>query len=191
MTTVNCHPESPQFWRLAQQLGRKCLQANFWPHCSVLALTGWLVQYSQVLNIPTVVASAGMRAHADAVQCSRVKCSAIKCNALQYNAVQCNTVKYGLLQCTALLCNTVQCSKIQCTKTQCCVIQWSAVQYRWLNKRDCKLVHQSQFQNFAIFTSHIWSILWKKNYLGLPVLTKYFVKKNMLVSWERPQFLLF
>ena len=47
--------------------------------------------------------------------------------------------------------------------------------------RHCKLAHQSQSQDCATFPSHIWSILWKTNsifypqYLGLPVLTKYFV----------------
>ena len=57
--------------------------------------------------------------------------------------------------------------------------------------RHCKPVHQSQSQNCAIFTSNIWSILWKTNilfpplkfrakYLRLPVLTIYFVKKNCL-----------
>ena len=60
-----------------------------------------------------------------------------------------------------------------------------------MTRRHCKPVHQSQSQNCAIFTSHIWSILWKTNirffppkYLGLPVHTKYFVKKNCLFPQE-------
>ena len=38
------------------------------------------------------------------------------------------------------------------------------------DKRHCKLAHQSQFQNCATFTSHIWSLLWKTWYSFFPPL---------------------
>ena len=37
--------------------------------------------------------------------------------------------------------------------------------------RHCKPVHQSQSQNCSIFTSNIWSILWKTNILFFPLNT--------------------
>ena len=43
--------------------------------------------------------------------------------------------------------------------------------YDIFNRRHCKLVHQSQSQNSAIFTSNIWSILWKTNILFFPLNT--------------------
>ena len=58
-------------------------------------------------------------------------------------------------------------------------------------KRHGKLAHQSQSQYCATFPSHVWSILWIIKYLGLPVLTKYFVKNYLFLSWGRPQFSLF
>ena len=39
------------------------------------------------------------------------------------------------------------------------------------HKRHCKPVHQSQSQNWATFTSNIWSILWRTNILFFPLNT--------------------
>ena len=41
----------------------------------------------------------------------------------------------------------------------------------YLQMRHCKLVHQSQLQNCATFTSNIWSILWKTNIMFFPLNT--------------------
>ena len=78
------------------------------------------------------------------------------------------------------------------------VLDWPCGGLIHLYMRHCKLVHQSQSQNSAMFTSHIWSILRKTNilffspkYLGLPVLTKYFVKKNSLCPEEGLNFCYF
>ena len=66
--------------------------------------------------------------------------------------------------------------------------RWIFFQSHRMSKRHCKPVHQSQSQNCAIFTSNIWSILWKTNilfflpkYLRLPVLTKKIIKKKNCV----------
>ena len=62
--------------------------------------------------------------------------------------------------------------------------------------RHCKLVHQSQSQNCATFSFHIWFNLWKTNiifshkYLGLPVITKYVVKE-IACPEEGPNFCYF
>ena len=59
------------------------------------------------------------------------------------------------------------------------------------NMRHCKLVHQSQSQNCAIFTSHIWSNLWKTNIMFSPQIPRItssyriFCKKNCLCPEER------
>ena len=56
-------------------------------------------------------------------------------------------------------------------------------------KTHCKLAHQSQSQNCTTFTSHNFVTFVNKlffcfvpKYLGLPVLTKYFVKNSLFVS---------
>ena len=60
--------------------------------------------------------------------------------------------------------------------------------------RHYKLVHRSQYQNCATylvnFVKNEYSVFSPK-YLGLPVLTKYFVKKNWFVFRGRPPFSLF
>ena len=62
----------------------------------------------------------------------------------------------------------------QLKKTRCCkTLHNKVIQLWWFicakaHMRHCKLVHQSQSPNCAIFTSHIWSILWKTNILFFP-----------------------
>ena len=60
--------------------------------------------------------------------------------------------------------------------------------------RLCRTAPWCQSQNNATFTAHIKSFEQKiysclvLKYLGLPVLTKYFIQICLFVSWARPQF---
>ena len=45
-------------------------------------------------------------------------------------------------------------------------------------QRQCKLVYPSQFQNNAIFTFHIEKRVFSSVYIGVPIFSKYFVKKS-------------
>ena len=64
-----------------------------------------------------------------------------------------------------------------------------------LTLQACASISVSKLCNFHLpylvnFVKNLYSVFSPK-YLGLPVLTKYFVPKKLFVSWGRPSFLLF